>query len=60
MRRGLAADPGGFALTARQAASAGAPSQQQVGEICFTGWLGLLRALYEATGARGVGQGPEP
>ncbi len=25
------------------------------GEIWFTGWLGLLRALYEVTGAAGSG-----
>ena len=30
------------------------------GEICFTGWLGLLRALYEATGQSGARPGPEP
>jgi len=30
------------------------------GEISFTGWLGLLRALYEATGAPGTRPGPEP
>jgi len=30
------------------------------GEISFTGWLGLLRALYEATGAPGARPGPEP
>jgi hypothetical protein len=29
------------------------------GEIWFTGWLGLLRALSEATGAPGAGPGPE-
>ena len=28
-------------------------------EIWFTGWLGLLRALPEATGAPGAGPGPE-
>jgi hypothetical protein len=27
--------------------------QEQSEEIRFTGWLGLLRALYEATGAGG-------
>lgn len=25
---------------------------RQAEEICFTGWLGLLRALYEATGTK--------
>ena len=30
------------------------------GEICFTGWLGLLRAMYEATGESGARPGPEP
>ena len=30
-----------------------------MGEIWFTGWLGLLRALSEATGAPGAGPGPE-
>jgi hypothetical protein len=30
------------------------------GDIRFTGWLGLLRALYEATGAPGARPGPEP
>jgi hypothetical protein len=29
------------------------------GEICFTGWLGLLRALSEATGSAGAGPGAE-
>jgi len=29
--------------------------QVAAGEIQFTGWLGLLRALYEATGANGPG-----
>ena len=28
-------------------------------EIWFSGWLGLLRALSEATGAPGAGPGPE-
>ena len=32
----------------------------QAGVICFTGWLGLLRALYEATGAPGARPDPEP
>jgi len=27
-------------------------------EIRFTGWLGLLRALYEVTGAAGSGAAP--
>ncbi len=27
-------------------------------EIRFTGWLGLLRALYEVTGAAGSGTAP--
>jgi hypothetical protein len=33
---------------------------RQAEEIRFTGWLGLLRALYEATGApyTGPGRGP--
>lgn len=30
------------------------------GDLCFTGWLGLLRALYEATGEPGGRPGPEP
>jgi hypothetical protein len=29
------------------------------GEVWFTGWLGLLRALSEATGNPGAGPGPE-
>jgi len=29
--------------------------QVAAGEIQFTGWLGLLRALYEVTGANGPG-----
>jgi hypothetical protein len=29
-------------------------------EIRFTGWLGLLRALYEVTGAPGGPSAPEP
>jgi hypothetical protein len=29
-------------------------------EIRFTGWLGLLRALYEVTGGRGAGSVPVP
>ena len=29
-------------------------------EISFTGWLGLLRALYEVTAEPGVGLGPGP
>jgi hypothetical protein len=29
------------------------PGPDEAGEIGFTGWLGLLRALYEATGASG-------
>jgi hypothetical protein len=29
-------------------------------EICFTGWLGLLRALYEVTGGPGAGSVPVP
>jgi len=32
-------------------ASADRDSGRQAEEIRFTGWLGLLRALYEATGA---------
>jgi hypothetical protein len=42
----------------------GAPSQAHRGqsglEICFTGWLGLLRALYEVTAEPGQGAGPGP
>ncbi len=30
---------------------------RQAEEIGFTGWLGLLRALYEATGAPGARSG---
>jgi len=33
---------------------------QQAEDICFTGWLGLLRALHEATGESGARPGPEP
>ncbi|HEX6527124.1 MAG TPA: hypothetical protein VF070_44990 [Streptosporangiaceae bacterium] len=33
---------------------------RQAEEICFTGWLGLLRALYEATGSPGGRPGQEP
>jgi hypothetical protein len=29
-------------------------------DIGFTGWLGLLRALYEVTAAPGQGTGPGP
>jgi hypothetical protein len=29
-------------------------------EIRFTGWLGLLRALYEVTGGPGAGSVPVP
>jgi len=29
-------------------------------EIRFTGWLGLLRALYEVTGGPGTGSVPVP
>jgi hypothetical protein len=29
------------------------------GEVWFIGWLGLLRALSEATGAPDAGPGPE-
>jgi hypothetical protein len=29
-------------------------------EVCFTGWLGLLRALYEVTGGSGTGPLPGP
>jgi hypothetical protein len=29
-------------------------------EICFTGWLGLLRALYEVTAEPGQDAGPGP
>jgi hypothetical protein len=29
-------------------------------EICFTGWLGLLRALYEVTAEPGQGTRPGP
>jgi hypothetical protein len=32
----------------------------EMGEIPFTGWLGLLRALYEATGDLGARPDPEP
>jgi hypothetical protein len=32
----------------------------QTGETPFTGWLGLLRALYEATGAPLARPDPEP
>jgi hypothetical protein len=31
----------------------GGGDPDRAGEIGFTGWLGLLRALYEATGASG-------
>jgi hypothetical protein len=30
----------------------------QAGEVSFTGWLGLLRVLYQATGEPGTGPGP--
>lgn len=33
---------------------------RQAGHACFTGWLGLLRALYEATGEPGTFPGPGP
>jgi hypothetical protein len=29
-------------------------------EVGFTGWLGLLRALYEVTAEPGAGAGPGP
>lgn len=32
-----------------------ADRQVAAGEIQFTGWLGLLRALYDVTGASGPG-----
>ena len=28
-----------------------APGRDPGAELCFTGWLGLLRALYEVTGS---------
>ena len=34
--------------------------RRQAAEVRFTGWLRLLRALYEATGAPGACPGPEP
>ncbi|MDR2984806.1 MAG: hypothetical protein LBV34_08190 [Nocardiopsaceae bacterium] len=37
-----------------RAASAERDPGGQAGEIRFTGWLGLLRALYEVTGAPGA------
>jgi hypothetical protein len=39
-------------------ADAGRRPGRPAGEISFTGWLGLLRALYEATGAPGVRPDP--
>jgi len=41
-------------------AGAGRGPGRPAGEIGFTGWLGLLRALYEATGSPGDRPGPEP
>ena len=29
-------------------------------DVAFTGWLGLLRALYDAAAAPGTGASPEP
>lgn len=40
------------------AAGADRAPGRQVEEIWFTGWLGLLRALYEATGTPDTDPGP--
>lgn len=40
------------------AASADRGPGRQAEEIRFTGWLGLLRALYEATGTQDTDTGP--
>jgi hypothetical protein len=37
-----------------------APGQRAEQEISFTGWLGLLRALYEVTAESGEGARPGP
>ena len=50
--------PVGRLRVIRAAGQAPAPRTDQ--EIAFTGWLGLLRALYEVTAEPGEGARPGP
>jgi hypothetical protein len=50
--------PAGRLRVVRAAGQAAAPRTDQ--EIGFTGWLGLLRALYEVTAEPGEAAGPGP
>ena len=50
--------PAGRLRVGRAAGQAAAPRTDQ--EIGFTGWLGLLRALYEVTAEPGKGARPGP
>lgn len=44
----------------RIAARASTAGRSEAGDVGFTGWLGLLRALYQATGEPGAGPDPGP
>jgi hypothetical protein len=48
--------PAGRLWVVRDLGLAHHPGGEQ--EICFTGWLGLLRALYEVTAEPGTGSRP--
>ncbi len=50
--------PAGRLQVVRDLGQAREPGAGQ--EIGFTGWLGLLRALYEVTAEPGQGAGPGP
>jgi hypothetical protein len=50
--------PAGRLRVVRDPGQAPGPSAGQ--DIGFTGWLGLLRALYEVTAEPGVGARPGP
>ena len=54
----IAEPPAGRLRVVRDPGHAHHPGTEQ--EISFTGWLGLLRALYEATAERGAGERSGP